>query len=146
MFEILIKCFVLKSKATIDMSDLKIFNVMSYEDNEPILKDPNETCNRENLNLLCAYFILNDSDVEITKKITALFKKLCLRLPYLVNKKLIFKFLFQSKKIFNFKSVLFFSLYINKLKISSNQNIVYHLVTTFIDLIVPKVFLILNWS
>ena len=72
--EILIKCFVLKSKATIEMSDLKIFNVMSYEDNEPILKDPNETCNRENLNLLCAYFILNDSDVEITKKITALFK------------------------------------------------------------------------
>jgi hypothetical protein len=95
---------------------------MSYEQRENILKDPNESCNRENLNLLCAYFVLNDTDLELTKKITNLFKKLSARLPYL--------------------SILFFSLYINKIKMSSNQNIVFHLITTLIDLIVPKVIIL----
>ena len=71
------------SKNLIDNNNLSIYSEISFEQIVSF-KDPNETCNREKLNLLSAYFILNDTDLEFNKIISNLFRKLCIRLPYLV--------------------------------------------------------------
>lgn len=77
------------SKNLIDNNNnnLSIYSEISFEQLVSF-KDPNETCNREKLNLLCAYFILNDTDLDLNKTIGDLFRKLCIRLPYLVCKTL----------------------------------------------------------
>jgi len=81
------------SKNLIDNNNLSIYSEISFEQIVSF-KDPNETCNREKLNLLCAYFILNDTDLDLNKTISDLFRKLCIRLPYLVCKTLFITFLF----------------------------------------------------
>jgi hypothetical protein len=86
------------SKNLIDNNNLSIYSEISFEQIVSF-KDPNETCNREKLNLLCAYFILNDIDLDLNKTISDLFRKLCIRLPYLVCKTLFIIFLF--RKLYN---------------------------------------------
>lgn len=81
------------SKNLIDNNNLSIYSEISFEQIVSF-KDPNETCNREKLNLLCAYFILNDIDLDLNKTISDLFRKLCIRLPYLVCKTLFIIFFF----------------------------------------------------
>jgi len=81
------------SKNLIDNNNLSIYSEISFEQIVSF-KDPNETCNREKLNLLCAYFILNDIDLDLIKTTSDLFRKLCIRLPYLVCKTLFIIFLF----------------------------------------------------
>lgn len=58
-----------------------LFNLIVYEDNS----DPNDPINYENLNEICANFILNDSDLSVLKKISSVLKKLVLKHPNLVK-------------------------------------------------------------
>lgn len=103
----------------IDLAQTNLFNFIEYESMNNMSNDPNENINREKLNSLGAHFILNDTNLEVTSKIANLFHKL--------NKK------------WSFLSVTFFTLYINKIKTSKNFKIINFLLSTFIDLIVPKV-------
>lgn len=105
----------------VDLTRTDLFNFIEYEDVDTMNQDPNEAINREKLNLLCAHFILNESDLEMTKKIAELFQRLNRRWPFL--------------------SVTFFTLYINKIKTCSNHKMTVFLLNTLIDLIVPKVML-----
>lgn len=99
-------------------SRTELFNFIEYEELDTLNRDPNEAINREKLNLLCACFILNESDLELTKKMAALFQR--------INKR------------WSFLSATFFAIYINKIKTSSSQHMTVFLLNTLIGLIVPK--------
>ena len=72
----------------LDLANTDLFNLSDYEEIDMNIIDPNEKINREKLNLISAHFILNDSDLEVTKRIVGLFQKLNAKWSFLVNKKL----------------------------------------------------------
>lgn len=124
LLELVTKLISSSSLSDLDQVDLiksDLFNFIEYEDVDTLNQDPNEAINRQKLNLLCAHFILNESDLELTKKIAELFQRLNKRWPFLC--------------------VTFFTIYMNKIKTCSDHQITVYLLDTLIDLIVPKVML-----
>ena len=71
------------------MNDSSLFNLMDYEEVYSFTKDPNEKINQTKFNLLSAYFILNENDVDLNKKIYDLFRTILIKWPHLVYFKLI---------------------------------------------------------
>ena len=67
------------------------FNMINYEDEfvDTESNDPNERICRSNLNVLIAHFLLNDTEVELTQRITTLFAKINRKWPFMVNRQLI---------------------------------------------------------
>jgi hypothetical protein len=103
----------------VDSATTVIFNLVEYEETSAESRDPNEGVNREKLNLLSAHFILNETDLELVRRVSHVFQRLAKKWPFLC--------------------VTFFTLYINKIKTSRNAEIINFCLSTFVDLIVPKV-------
>jgi hypothetical protein len=73
-------------KYQVESEDIKcLFNLIEYEDGDQIDPDVNERFNKKKLNLLAANFILYESDIELTKSFSLLFKRLILKWPNLVK-------------------------------------------------------------
>ena len=62
--------------------DESMFNLVDYENNDPLsLKDHNECVHRNKLNILCAYFILNESNIDFNKRLCEMVKRIVVKWP-----------------------------------------------------------------
>ncbi len=62
--------------------DESMFNLVDYENNDPLnLNDHNECVNRNKLNILCAYFVLNESDINFNKRLCEMGKQIVFKWP-----------------------------------------------------------------
>ncbi|CAF0861948.1 unnamed protein product [Brachionus calyciflorus] len=103
----------------ISLTKSNLFNLIEYEDNDPLTEDPNEKINKNLLNLLSAHFIANESDIILNQRICTVFQQIARKWPNLYG--------------------IIYSLYIYKLRVSTNNDIINYLLNSMTDLIGPKI-------
>jgi len=71
-----------KEDLIVDSVDESMFNLADYENVDRLSeKDPNECVNRKKLNHLCAYFLLNETNVDLNKRLCETVKKIVVKWP-----------------------------------------------------------------
>ena len=97
--ESLIALVELKLKIKLDQDvnvvDESMFNLADYENNDLLsVNDPNECVNRKRLNILCACFVLNETNIDLNKRICEIGKRIVVRWP---NQVIVLSIYFNTK-------------------------------------------------
>jgi hypothetical protein len=121
-----------------DFKTTSIFNINEYDEHENV--------SMSRVNMLCGYFILEESDLDFTKQACGFMRQLVARWPnnvliilivyisHLLLTKILITFFFTQLKY-----SMFYTICIYKMRKTCNYKISNHLLNSMVDLVLPKV-------